>query len=83
MNKDNQKKQVKDKKEKKGSENDEDIKNIILVNFKDKKVSKFNIPPFGIENIFNNIYYFLSNASSEFKKNPLYSRINKWKWRNW
>ena len=77
LNKDNQKKQVKDKKEKKGSENDEDIKSIILVNFKDKKISKFNISPFGIENIFNNIYYFLSNASSEFKKNPLYSRINK------
>ena len=67
LNTENEKKKIKDKKGKKGFENDEDIKNIILVNFKDKKVSNFNVPPFGIENIFNNIYYFLSNSSSQLK----------------
>ena len=52
----------------KKSSNKEETKNIVLVNFKNKKVSKFSIPPFGIETIFSKIYYFLSDASSELKK---------------
>lgn len=59
---------MKKKKKKKNSNNNEDIKNIVLVNFKNKKVSKFTISPFGIETIFGNIYYFLSNSLKELEK---------------
>ena len=61
-------KEYKDKDSNKNLNDIENIKNIILVNFKKKEVSEYIIPPFGIETIFSNIYYFLSDASLQLKK---------------
>ncbi len=46
---------------------DDKNSNIILVNFLEKRTSKYIIPAFGIDKIFESIYYYLFNSSKELK----------------
>ncbi len=49
----------------KEKENDEKYNNIILVNFLESRKSKYKIPAFGIDKIFDCMYNYLFNSSKE------------------
>ena len=59
----------KDKDSKKEEEKETDIdNNLILANFVKSKKSRFEINPFGIDRIFNNMYYYLKSSLNNLKK---------------
>ena len=51
----------------KEKEDNKNSNNIILVNFLESRKSKYKIPAFGIDKIFDSMYYYLFNSSKELK----------------